>query len=275
MNELTPGANRLAGIDPERLLVVDVEEIAPLLDRQYAALASRGAALLATAEDWIERHATSTGRPKITDEQDFTDASDFFAQLRDHAGPNGEVDSTRKLVKAGPREAGLAIDAWFGNLRDRLADSIAAIDDAQGEYISGKLVQAQLDRERAATEARNEAIKLASEAWETGDEDVVNRAIAAEAKADEFEMAETNNPSHLTVRSRSVMGNSATGKVGIDWRLVSMMTLCRAVVDGDAPVDFVTTNDPVIRAAIKGKGGRRSVPGLDIFETTKIIRRGA
>jgi len=67
------------------------------------------------------------------------------------------------------------------------------------------------------------------------------------------------------VRSRSALGTTTTLKTRMvgGWRK-AVDELATAVARGEAPLVFLTTNDAVIGAAVRGKDGVRHVPGLII-----------
>jgi hypothetical protein len=137
------GHNRLAAIDPEKLLVLDVEEIAPLLALQYTDLARRTKELETRANEWTDAHSDVSSRVSITDDADLAKLTDLYNQVRDHAAPKGELDETRERVKAGPLAAGRVIDAHFSARRSALEKWLADVTGWQKTYIREKQATAR------------------------------------------------------------------------------------------------------------------------------------
>lgn len=302
---------KLRAINPEHILALPVADISPMLDLQYVPLVERSAELLARAEAWFKSHKhEATGRAVIASDVDTNAASDLYRQLKDHAGDNGEVEETRKKVKAEPYQATKIIDSWFANLRDRLTGAMKIIDASQNAYATAKAAREKLEREHVAEAARleakriadeeqaklDEAKRLADEAIErarlSGDDDAIDAAVEAEAKFvdqqieaatavnraeddAQIAVAQANASVADLTRTRSVLGTTTSTATSWGWELTSMIDLCRAVAEGRAPLDFVTTNGPVINAAVRGKNGRRECPGLTIKPNYAIRRTGA
>ena len=55
---------------------------------------------------------------------------------------------------------------------------------------------------------------------------------------------------------------------------MDIKALARAVIAGDAPAIFLTTNDSVIGAAVRPKDGMRRCAGLEIYEEATVRRSG-
>lgn len=277
MDDETPAAaghNRLKGIDPERLLVLDVEEISPLLDVQYPDLAKRGAELLEQAVAWATTHKRD-GVLAILNDAEMNHASDLFSQLRTFAGTDGECEEARKKVKLKPFQATQAIDAWFKNHRERLVGAMDTITKAQNARLETVRRAAEAERLRKVQEAEEEAQRVLEAARAApDDESKIDAAMEAESRVEQAKV-EAAAPMQELTRTRSTMGVTTSGSEKWDFRLVSIKDLCRAVVAGTVPETFVTTNDPAVRLALKGKNGMRQCAGLEIYPETKINRRGA
>lgn len=271
-----PGHNRLAGINPETdLLAVSLDEIGPLLTLHYAELARRTLALRATALKWEQAHADpKSGLIRITSDAQMNAASDLFAQLRDHAGTAGEVETARKRVNEPVRHAVLAINAHFASLKDELAGSADMINNAQNIWMRSEIARKKAEADAQAAAARREAQRLLDEARKAeAPAAVIDQAIEAEAAADAAQSWAATPPRDMG-RIRSALGTTTSAAASMMFKVTDIKALCRAVADGDAPVTFILTNDSAIRAAIKGKHGIRDVPGLEISEDITIRRRG-
>src|ERR1700744_6121758 len=262
---MTPGDNVLRGVDPENLLVVDVTAIGPLLDHAYGALAARGMELQARADAWIAEHSTN-GRVVIRSDQDFSAASDLFQQFRDHAGKAGEVEAARLKVKEKPFRAAQAIDAWFVNLRSDLIAAMTVMDRAQQQFAVDKADRERRARDALALKLQQEAQAAFEAARKANTEAAVDQAMEAEQRADRA-MVEADAPVNELVRTRSALGVTTSLATKWDWKLVDIRVLADAVARGEVASDFLTVNASVVGAAIRGKNGRREIPGLEIFES--------
>jgi hypothetical protein len=156
--------------------------------------------------------------------------------------------------------------------------------------------EAQAEARRIREEAEKAARELAEAARQTGDEALADRAIEAEQSAAEATQA-ANEAAELQIaaaqqaaaiansqasastadltRTRSVIGTTTSASTSWKFSLTDIKKLAAAVVEGKAPSNFLTTNDAVINATIRGKQGLRDVPGLDIYPDTKVRRTGA
>lgn len=283
---MKPGDNRLRGIDPEKLLVVDVDELPDLLEVQYAAIAERGMELLSRVVDWKEEH--QNGAVPIANDAENGDLTDMMKQLRDFAADNGEVYAARRKVKIQPYTAIKIIDGWFNNLSDPILEILGAgkaaplgtMQYAQTQYLVAKGRREQAERDEVARKAQAAADELvrqaqvlaASHASQADLSKAVDRAVAAEDAA-HATASDAAAPIRDMVRSRTAMGHTSTLATTWDFTLVDMKALCAAVAAGTVPVTFVTTNDQAIRLAIRAKqAGLRGCPGLDISQTFSARR---
>lgn len=287
MSETTgPGHNRLRGIDPERLLVLEVEEIADLLEVQYAGIAERGTDLLARVVYWKEEH--KNGAVAIADDAENGRLSDLMKQLRDYAGDNGEVFITRRKVKTQPFDAIKKIDGWFNNRSDPILDvlgqgknaALGTMQYAQTQYLVAKGRREQEERDRVAREAQAFADELTSQARllaerqapSTAVGQAIERAIEAEEAANAT-ATDAAAPLRDMVRSRTAMGTTSTLATSWDFSLLDIKALCRAVAAGTVSTTFITTNDQAIRLAVRAKQAPlRECPGLEIKQTFSARR---
>jgi hypothetical protein len=276
MTDTTPssGHNRLRSIDPEKILLVDPEEIAPLLTLNFQELAERNAELARHAENWIVDHTDpKTGLQTVLDDADNNLLSDLYRQIKDHAGADGEVDTARKRIKLQPFRAIQAIDAHFNNLRTDLVLWMDKITKLQKDFLTRKLARERREREEAAERARAEAERLVAQARKKQTEESVDKAIEAETIATMAEEATDLSVADMT-RSRSALGGVTSASAIFSFEIENMQELCAAIGRGEVPSTFVTPNDSAIRLAIRGKHGIRKCPGLRIFEDIRLSRRG-
>jgi hypothetical protein len=288
-DDIKPGANRLASLDPEHLLLVSQDEIQPLLALQYAPLTERNVDLVKRGQELLDLFWNGgTGKVEITSDADTNRASDLYKQLADHAGrrtvdrqgkatyTEGEIRETRDKVVKPLREAIAATDSFFSAQRDAVGEIMGAITAAQLAYNEAKRAEVAARLRREAQEAQEKAtaaIEAARKA-KTADAPVaIEQALAAEAKADEA-AAVAAGPMTAAMRTQSAMGTT-TGERGTwDFAVLSMMDLCKAVVDGTAPVTFLTTVDQAIRLAIRARQAPlRECPGLEIKQVFGVQRR--
>lgn len=274
-----------ARILPERL--IDVDALPALLVANYGPLIERGKELDAGAARWVEQHAV----PKpadwpetkpwplqvvITDDADNNRTADFLRQIATYAGgrsaASGEVDEARQKVKRAPFDACKVIDATFNSWRDPIRASAALMDNAQTAYLRKKADDERRDRERLAAIAAREAA-AALEALKTsgGDDEAMATAIRAEETAIQAERA-VEAPRADLVRSTSAAGTTTGLRANWTFRTLNLLDLVKAVAEGKAPIDFLTTSDSVIRASIKA--GRRECAGLEIFNDERAARTG-
>ena len=272
---------------PEAL--IDPDALPDLFARNYGPLIQRGADLVAGMERWKAKHQVPRPpdwpegmawpiRYAVPDEADNNKCSDFVRMIASYAGgrspASGEVNEARETVKKPVLAAGASIDAWFNNLRDPLRRDVALIDNAQRDFLQAKLRREQEERDRAAAAALEESNRLAEAARVAGGTDAaVEQAVVAEEKAVAAVKAAEATPAEMT-RSRSAAGTTtALGGKWI-WRLADMMELAKAVVAGKVALQFLTTNDPVIGAAVRVRNGMRECPGLIIEEEAQVRRAG-
>jgi hypothetical protein len=288
-DDIKPGANRLAGIDPTDLLKVSTDELAPLLTLQYAPLAERNRDLLESGQTLLDGFWNAdSNRVEITSDADTNRASDIYNQLKDHAGSRsvdragkvtytgGEIRETREKVVRPLREAIAATDSHFGKLRDDVGEIMSAITDAQMAYNDRKREEVRKERARQAWEAQDKAdalIEAARKATGPNAQAAIEIALNAEAKADEA-AAIAAGPVTTAMRTQSAMGHTTSEQGTWDFAVLSMMDLCIAVVNGAAPVTFLTTVDQAIRLAIRAKQAPlRDCPGLEIKQVFGVRRR--
>jgi hypothetical protein len=279
-------------IDPEHLLVLPYDEIPALLERNYAPLTERKGELQEQLKEWLAQHLAPKPRPNaadvylIADDADLARSSDVLAQLDTFTkdGDDGEVDGTRRRVKKGPFEAGKAIDAFFKALREPLMEHRQRIVQAQSVYLGAKRAQqeaearAEAERQRRAAEEARLAAEEAARAAQSAEEPDEDAIFAAELAAEEAgqaaaEVAAARPVEVASTKVQSSLGTTTFLKGTWKFRVVDIKALAAAVAAGTVPASFLTTNDSVINASIKGATGVRQAAGLEIYQEQTAGRR--
>lgn len=285
---LGPGSNAPpVELLPEKL--IDPEVLPELFEANYGPLMKRGEELAAGIGRWKERHLVprpadwpaDKGWPEryaISDEATNSRTSNFLRLIATYAGgrsaASGEVDEARAKCKKPVLDAGKVIDAWFGSLRDGIRKDVAVMDRAQQDYLEGVRQREQERRDAEAATALEEANRLTEKARAAGGaEAIVQQAVQAEEKADAAIKAAEAPITELT-RSRSSEGTTTSLVERWTWKLTDIGALVRAAAAGTVPTLFLTTNDSVIGAAVRPKGGLRQCPGLAIEPETRVGRTG-
>lgn len=276
----------LLGIDPANLVVVETVDLSRLLELQFAALLERNREFMVGLQRWRDEHRNG----RIADDAELNKLSDWMVQLRDYAGPDGEVDEARKKVVGPLYAAWKAANAWFANLTQPVMDAIGparnaqvgTLQYAQTAFLVDKARKEAAERQRLADEAAAEARRKAEEARRLAEQDapqeaveaVTEAALEAEVRAVEIATAAAAPPREM-VRSHSGLGTTTTLRSEWDFELVDIKALCRAVADGKQPSTFVTVVPQAIRQAVRAKHAPlRECMGLRIFETHAASRRG-
>ena len=185
--------------------------------------------------------------------------------------------SAKKLGRKssyGRIQATKAIDAWFQNLRERLAKALTVIDKAQQDRLNAVR---EAERKRIAEDARialEKAQALAEQARKDSTPAVVEAAMEAEMDADAA-AAQTETKATDLTRIRSASGITTSQSEHWTYNVTSLRELCIGIARGDVPVTFVTPNDSAIKDALKGKFGMRTCRGMEIYPDYRINRRGA
>jgi hypothetical protein len=272
---------------PERLIDPDV--LPDLLARNYEALIERGDELSAAIKRWKALHLVPKPddwpegkawpeRYAIPSDEDNGKTSNFVRLLTSYAGgksaASGEVNEAREKVKAPIIAAGKVVDGWFGTLRDGIRADMAIMDRAQIEYLQDKARKEQQKRDAEAAAALEEANRLAEAArLANGADDITEKAVIAEEKA-EAAVKAAEAPATDMTRTRTAEGTTTSLGGKWIWRLADIKALAKAVIAGDVPSMFLTTNDSVIGAAVRPANGLRTCPGLVIENEAKLNRSG-
>ena len=283
--ELPGAGHNLPPIDPEKL--VDAESLPAILEANYGPLIRRSAEIEAACDRWMQMFLAP--RPAdwpegkswpemhdLSDDQENTKTADFLRQIAAFAGgrtpSSGEVYDARRAVTDPLQRASKVASAWFDALRDRIREAAGKMDDAQTRYLLRKAKEAQREHERIAEVARVEAgvaLKAAREAHGADDE-----TAAAIQAAEAAERAERSAAAPMTdlVRTTSAGGTTTTLRTVWKFRVTDIAALVKAAAEGKVAAEFLTVNEPMILASIRG--GRRECPGLEIYSESSASRSG-
>ena len=222
------GDNFLKGVNPERLLILDIEQISPMLNAQYGALVERGSELLDHLLEFVEENSNADGKLILRNDGQMNHASDLYRQVQSFCGAQGETEETRKRVKIQPWQACKAIDAWFSQFTDRFAGVLAVITQAQNERANKIREDERMARIRAVAAAEAEAKRLLEEARKAATPETLDRAIQAETVLEEAQIAVAAPAVELT-RTRSALGVTTSQSEKWTYEVDDIRALCAAV----------------------------------------------
>jgi hypothetical protein len=223
----------------------------------------RFAPQLAERDKYIEaferfKAATEKG---ITDDEQLGRAAEF--ERKQLKGLADSVETAHTEVKRPVNEAATTIQGFYNReFRDPLAAMIKEVKTRREKYMKDK---AEVDRKRAEELAkieREKAEALAKKAEQTNKPKDWAKAVDAEqAAADAARVAETTP---IAERARVTGDFGVTSSLRETWHFeVTDIT--------KVPGEYLLPNEKVIRAAISGKSGKRSIPGLRIFPKQAAI----
>jgi hypothetical protein len=303
------GGNAPPGsIDPENMLRLPPVDIPDLLALSYRDLIGRGAALLENVTAWQQ----DNGKVPVPDQQAADDLADLQDQVAKYGNPKtGEVEAARKRVKEPIYLAGKAVDTFFNDLRNAML-AIAGLEPygagpatMQGKLSAwqrAKVVREQAERAELARKANEEAAaKVAAARVDQSDEALIDATVAEETAQQAQQAAAA--PARDMARSTTARGTTVGLRANWTFRVVDLEILILAAAlpavmerlsgvmeitqagllpkiraalappGGPVPLDYLTTNDAIIRPGIKGERGRRECPGLEIFNDAQASRR--
>lgn len=209
-------------------------------------LVPRKEELLAAYERWKE--ATSG---QISDDILQTKSADFVKQLNAHMKV---AEDSRKATKEPVLDLGRAVDAVFKTVSDPLHDAKTAVERAMTAYAQEHARKQQEAARKAAEEAQQRAREQAELA-----------AMEAELMGEDVP-PETPPMPEVTIPSNAE-ASRITSDYGVTASLRGRWTY-EVVDSASVPRHLLMVNDAAVKAAIKA--GERNVPGLRIFQETKI-----
>lgn len=273
-NNPPPDDDPLAEINPEKLVVVD--DVLALLKRHYTLLYPRKDELLNQIDGWIDDHTEPFGdgprpKPKVGDEQDLKDTTDFIGQIKDFM--KDEVEVARKAVKAPIDKAAADIQKFFAKgIADELSKALTRIVDAQSLALLEKKERERKRLQEQAWEKAQEANRLAIQsARATGvvaKESFYRQAMDVEDEVERLEKAAAGSAADLS-RTRTDLGEVASLRSNWTFEVVNLIEVVMEIAAGRLPIEWVTLNEVYANSQIRRRDGVRSVPGLHIREVLK------
>jgi len=215
----------------------------------------------ATAIDLLlKRFVTFTDVTVNGIHDDFTcgHAADFAHALKQAANA---LDETRTRIKKPVLHAQRMIDGEAKKLSDRVASAVREVETRVTAYLRMKEAEARAAAEAEAqrlAEAAHNAM-LAADAINTPEAD--DAAVQAVQEAQIAESQATAKALELT-RTRGVGGALTALKDNWTYEIVALHAV---------PQHLLQVNDAAVRLAIKQ--GTREIPGLRIFNDTKVMIR--
>lgn len=210
-------------------------------------LVARQEELLAAFDRW--NAAAADGIPDDTMQ---SRSADFVKQMAAHLKL---IEDVRKATKQPVLDLGKSVDGVFALVSDKLVLSRGAVERAMTAYA-----------QRIARERQEQARRQADEA-------AARQRLAAELAAAEAEMTGDDTPPALVPElvSVAVPTNAEASRITSDHGITASLRGRWTYEVEDAavvPRHLLMVNEAAVKAAIKG--GERTVPGLRIFQETKI-----
>lgn len=253
-------------------------------------LTARRDELIASAQRFNAEHAT------VEDDEISGRLAAFLVQISkcEHAANVKRVDAKAPYLQ-GERE----VDSFFNkDIRDPLLKAFGELNRKQTAFGVAKANRERLERQRLADEqrAREEAarqaaaeaerVRLAAEkaaarAERKGDTDKAavqqtkaydaaaaqTAAQEAQAEAAHSAMAAESAAARPTAELSRTKGTYASMSVQETWSFsVTDMNL--------VPREYLMINESMVKAAIRGKNGKREIPGIEIFPQHSARNRG-
>ena len=166
------------------------------------------------------------------------------------------VEEARKRFVEAPNKYVKKINNFAGAIRDRLGELTGQVKAKLADYAAHERLEAA--KRRAEEENARKAIEreLAAEVVARNE---AARAADPEAALIVLEPLPASAPSREPKKTVRSEGGSVTSYVAWDFRIVD---------PGLVPREYLKVDETAIRAAVKL--GAREIPGVDVFESTKI-----
>jgi hypothetical protein len=295
--EIETEQQRLLGINPEALLVLEPDELPTLFDLHYPALVERAGEVLGRCQEWQGEHRTKAGGwIDVKDDAENGKLADLVRQVDDFAD---EVEEARKKVKKRVFEAGQKIDGWFnGGLKDPVGlirgvtqrvnnravpPGPGTMQWAQTKYLTDKAERERQERALAAAAAQLDADRKIAEARQAAQEEEQRKAAleaegVAPEEAQEIAEAESNQaaavadaaqessalvgsyaaqPERAMVRQTTATGTTVGLAGRWDFEVTDIRELCLAV--GAPLLTSETFVNRVSATSMAGVSGCRAV----------------
>lgn len=150
---------------------------------------------------------------------------------------------------------------WNEAVRARIAETAPEHAEALEKPGGASRLFLALTKPTGPSKAEQEALERAEEATERAQEATVQQQVAATAERAAGAVA-TKSSAELS----RVRGDYAMSSLRTTWDF-------RVTDISKVPADYLQVNAPLIRAAIRGRDGKRNIPGLEIFPVEKSVNR--
>jgi hypothetical protein len=262
-------------------------ELKQSLDIEHVALVTRANEMLQMAADFHADH------PSVEDDETSGVLAGVIRQILGHAK---SVDQVRIAVKDPYLRAEKIIDNFFtAEMKNRLESAAADLNKKQTAYQRAKEDRRRREAEEAAAKARAEEDARRREAEKAErerqraerearrvHEDAAaaaaarQRAQEAERRAQEAREAEERAKVEREAQQQTAGASAADlSRTRGDYAMASLRTTWDFEIDDitKVPAEYLQINTSMVRAAIRGKDGKRSIPGLRIFSVKTAQNR--
>lgn len=273
MDGMTPGP----GHNSDRTLVtIDLDKLRAGLEETYAALTVR----LADQEKALERFVARYGNG-LPDDEAAGRAADWSRQI---AADAKAVEDARRKEKQPPLDATRTVDSFFGELGEAYTVIRNRVGSVLTAYAKLKAEAERMARIAEAKRLQEEAERLAARAEVAPTAETLTAAVEAEQRAiDEEAQARSAKPADLS-RTRGDFGSVTSLRTRLGWEVTDFAALVTAVAAGNAPLDVLAVDKPMMdallkrhadkmRADLREHGAARLLPGVAAVETAKAVVR--
>lgn len=287
MNDVDPRLQSGANNPPPDLKVG--EALREELRDNHRDLLARRDELLQMVEDFQADHAS------VDDDETSGVLAGVITQLSKVAKEAGAI---HKGIKAPFLEGGRIVDNFFvGQIAAKLEQRAETLNRLQTAYLRAKDDRKRREAAEAAARARAEEDARRREAEKAEREKRAAERAAAKpptlfaegqgpdataAAADAARRAEDARRAQEQARverqaqeATAAASPAELSRTRGDYALASLRTTVDFEVEDitKVPPEFLTVNAPLVRAAIRGKDGRKTIPGLRIFEVRTAQNR--
>lgn len=240
------------------------EQVSAWLADTCADLTKRQREILAGIERFLRQY------PTIPSEEIQAKASDFAGQRGAIASFITAAGARHKTEKQPFLDGGRAVDGFFKTLTVKVEEGRASIRERMTAF-AVKLEEQRREAARKEAEAAAERARLAAEeAATTMTDEKLDAAADLAAQAERAEAKAEAKPAELS-RTYGAMGGISSLRTTwkLDEQASDLMALAKAVVAGNAPLDFLAFNTARIGVAIRSEK-LRECPGLVITEVKSV-----
>ena len=256
------------------------EALREQLTDEHSDLVRRRDELMQMADDFDADYAT------VEDDETSGVLAGIITQI---TKSSKSADQIREGIKAPYLEGGRIVDGFFNaGISSKLDARAKKLNEKQTSYQRAKADRARREAEEAARKARAEedarrreaeraereqrAAELAARRAKDDAEGARlarQRAEEANRRAEEARQAEERARVEREEQARVAASSAADrSRVRGDYAVSSLRTTWKfRVLDLRLiPPEFLMVNEPLLNAAIRGKSGRRDIPGIEVYE---------